>query len=115
MHYDDLVDLLVEKIKSLDYVKDFQQAETALMANQELFKAQEEMKALQKEAVLYQKIDKIQAYKKTSQSAQVIEKRIKHHPLVKDYATKLEDVNDLVQYITGELEEKVNLLLETGE
>ena len=51
MHYDDLVDLLVEKIKSLDYVKDFQQAETALMANQELFKAQEEMKALQKEAV----------------------------------------------------------------
>ena len=73
MHYDDLVDLLVEKIKSLDYVKDFQQAETALMANQELFKAQEEMKALQKEAVLYQKIDKIQAYKKTSQSAQVIE------------------------------------------
>ena len=57
MHYDDLVDLLVEKIKSLDYVKDFQQAETALMANQELFKAQEEMKALQKEAVLYQKID----------------------------------------------------------
>lgn len=55
MHYDDLVDLLVEKIKSLDYVKDFQQAETALMANQELFKAQEEMKALQKEAVLYQK------------------------------------------------------------
>lgn len=115
MHYDDLVDLLVEKIKSLDYVKDFQQAETALMANQELFKAQEEMKALQKEAVLYQKIDKIQAYKKTSQSAQVIEKRIKHHPLVEDYATKLEDVNDLVQYITGELEEKVNLLLEIGE
>ena len=115
MHYDDLVDLLVEKIKSLDYVKDFQQAETALMANQELFKAQEEMKALQKEAVLYQKIDKIQAYKKTSQSAQVIENRIKHHPLVEDYATKLEDVNELVQYITGELEEKVNLLLETGE
>ena len=115
MHYDDLVDLLVEKIKSLDYVKYFQQAETALMANQELFKAQEEMKALQKEAVLYQKIDKMQAYKKTSQSAQVIEKRIKLHPLVEDYATKLEDVNDLVQYITGELEEKVNLLLETGE
>ncbi|WFR76781.1 hypothetical protein P9166_01470 [Lactococcus lactis] len=44
-----------------------------------------------------------------------MEKRIKHHPLVEDYATKLEDVNDLVQYITGELEEKVNLLLETGE
>ncbi|PGE30113.1 hypothetical protein COM63_32560, partial [Bacillus cereus] len=33
---------------------------------------------------------------------------------LEDYATKLEDVNDLVQYITGELEEKVNLLLETG-
>ena len=108
MHYDDLVDLLVKKIKNLDYVKEFQQAEEALMENQELFKSQDEMKALQKEAVLYQKIGKIQAYKKTSQAAQMIEKRIKH-------ATKLEDVNDLVQYITGELEEKVNLLLGTGE
>ena len=37
------------------------------------------------------------------------------NPTVEDYATKLEDVNDLVQYITGELEEKVNLLLGTGE
>ncbi len=115
MHYDDLVDLLVKKIKNLDYVKEFQQAEEALMANQELFKSQDEMKNLQKEAVLYQKIGKIQAYKKTSQAAQMIEKRIKHHPLVENYATKLEDVNDLVQYITGELEEKVNLLLGTGE
>ena len=97
MHYDDLVDLLVKKIKNLDYVKEFQQAEEALMENQELFKSQDEMKALQKEAVLYQKIGKIQAYKKTSQAAQMIDKRIKPHPLVEDYATKLEDVNDLVQ------------------
>lgn len=71
MHYDDLVDLLVKKIKNLDYVKEFQQAEEALMENQELFKSQDEMKALQKEAVLYQKIGKIQAYKKTSQAAQI--------------------------------------------
>ena len=34
MHYDDLVDLLVKKIKNLDYVKEFQQAEEALMENQ---------------------------------------------------------------------------------
>ena len=115
MQYDELVDLLVNKIENLDYVKEFQQAEQALMAKKDIFKAQEEMKNLQKEAVLYQKVGKIQAYKETSQAAQTIEKQIKHHPLVEDYATKLEDVNDLIQYITGELEEKVNVLLETGQ
>ncbi|WFR76050.1 YlbF family regulator [Lactococcus lactis] len=64
MHYDDLVDLLVEKIKSLDYVKDFQQAETALMANQELFKAQEEMKALQKRLFYIKKLIKYRLTKR---------------------------------------------------
>lgn len=113
--YDRQVERLVHKIKMLDYVQDFQKAETHLMAEKELFETQEEMKQLQKEATLYQKIGKRQAYKETAQAAQKLEKKIKHHPIVEDYATKLENVNDLVQYVTGQIEEKVNSLLKTDE
>lgn len=113
--YDRQVERLVHKIKMLDYVQDFQKAETYLMAEKELFETQEEMKQLQKEATLYQKIGKNQAYKETAQAAQKLEKKIKHHPIVEDYAMKLENVNDLVQYVTGQIEEKVNSLLKTDE
>lgn len=113
--YDRQVERLVHKIKMLDYVQDFQKAETHLMAEKELFETQEEMKQLQKEATLYQKIGKNQAYKETAQAAQKLEKKIKHHPIVEDYAMKLENVNDLVQYVTGQIEEKVNSLLKTDE
>ena len=113
--YDRQVERLVHKIKMLDYVQDFQKAETHLMAEKELFETQEEMKQLQKEATLYQKIGKSQAYKETAQAAQKLEKKIKHHPIVEDYAMKLENVNDLVQYVTGQIEEKVNSLLKTDE
>lgn len=113
--YDRQVERLVHKIKMLDYVQDFQKAETHLMAEKELFETQEEMKQLQKDATLYQKIGKNQAYKETAQAAQKLEKKIKHHPIVEDYAMKLENVNDLVQYVTGQIEEKVNSLLKTDE
>ena len=113
--YDRQVERLVHKIKMLDYVQDFQKAETHLMAEKELFETQEEMKQLQKDATLYQKIGKNQAYKETAQAAQKLEKKIKPHPIVEDYAMKLENVNDLVQYVTGQIEEKVNSLLKTDE
>lgn len=115
MSYDEVVEQLREKIGQLDYVKDFQKAEQNLKAQENLYKAQEEMKRLQKEALLYREIGKIQAYKETSQAAQKIEKQLKIDPVVEDYATKLADVNDLVQYVTGEIERKVNSLLESDE
>lgn len=115
MTYDETVEQLVKKIESLDYVQDFQKAESALRAESSLFEAQEEMKKLQKEAVLYQKIGKMEAYKATSQAAQKIEKQLKHHPLVENYVSKLENVNDLIQHITGEIEQKVNALLESNK
>lgn len=108
MPYDDAVARLTALISQLDYVQDFQKVEGKLQANQALFSAQQEMKRLQKEAVLYRQIGKMQAFKETSQAAQKIEKSLKKDPLVEQYFAKLQDVNDLIQYVTGEIERKVN-------
>ena len=112
MPYEEKVAQLSQKLAQLDYVKEFQKVEAKLQADAELFEAQKKMKDLQKEAILYQQIDKMQAFKETSQTAQKIEKRLKKDPLVEQYFLKLQDVNDLIQYVTGEIEQKVNIALE---
>ncbi|EKF51000.1 YlbF family regulator [Lactococcus garvieae] len=99
---------LVAHILDLDYVQTFQKAERVLQAEKELFEQQEKMKELQKEAILYQKIGKMQAFKETSNAAQKIHKSLKNDPLVEDYLIKMQPVDALLQHITGEIESKVN-------
>lgn len=112
MCYDDKVVQLIAELNECSSVKKFQKAEQALQSEQELFAAQEKMKSLQKEAVLYQKIGKMQAFKETSRAAQQIELKLKNNLLVENYLVKLQDVNDLIQYVTKEIEQKVNAALE---
>ena len=108
MSYDEKVASLIEVLLERQDVQDFQAAEGALRAEPELFAAQEKMKNLQKEAILYQKIGKMQAFKETSRAAQKIEKALKNDATVEQYFLKLQDVNDLIQYVTGQIEQKVN-------
>ncbi len=115
MLYDEKVEQLISQIKALPYVQDFQKAERAMRDETVLFELQEEMKRLQKEAILYREIGKMQAFKETSQAAQKIEKSLKNDPLVERYFLKLQDVNDLVQYVTNEIERKVNFSLGSDE
>lgn len=103
---------LIAQILDLDYVKSFQKAETALQAEKGLFEQQKKMKELQKEAVLYQKIGKKQAFRETLSAAQNIHEALKNEPLVEDYLLKMQPVDALLQYVTGEIERKVNESLE---
>lgn len=103
---------LIEKILNLDYVQDFQRAERALEADSSVNADYVRMKELQKEAVLYNKIDKPQAFKEVSRQSQILEKKLKNHPLVIDYHNKMQPVNSLLEYVTGQIEEQVNERLE---
>ncbi|GAB2025298.1 RicAFT regulatory complex protein RicA family protein [Lactovum odontotermitis] len=106
-----LASSLTKLMRELDYVQAFQKAEVLLREDKALWADYEKMKDLQKEAVLYNKLGKSQAFKETAQTAQKIEKQLKNNLLVQDYSTRMEDVNDLLQYVTGEVERKVNELL----
>ncbi|MDT2727350.1 YlbF family regulator [Lactococcus formosensis] len=108
MPYNASKEKLIAHILDLDYVKAFQKAEDALQKEKEVFEQQSKMKELQKEAVLYQKIGKIQAFKETSNAAQRIHKSLKNDPLVEDYLLKMQPVDALLNYVTGEIESKVN-------
>ncbi|GAB2026794.1 YlbF family regulator [Lactovum odontotermitis] len=105
------VDALVKLMRELDYVQAFQKAEVLLREDGAVWVDYEKMKDLQKEAVLYNKLGKSQAFKETSQAAQRIEKSLKTSLLVQDYSARMEDVNDLLQYVTREIERKVDARL----
>lgn len=105
------VDALVKLMRELDYVQAFQKAEVLLREDEAVWADYEKMKDLQQEAVLYNKLGKSQAFKESSQAAQRIEKSLKTKLLVQDYSARMEDVNDLLQYVTGEIERKVNEML----
>jgi cell fate (sporulation/competence/biofilm development) regulator YmcA (YheA/YmcA/DUF963 family) len=101
-----------QEIQAFDYVQDFQKAEAKLKADNAIFEQQETMKALQKDAVLYQKIGKNEAYRGTMREAQRLEKTLKNDVAVQDYALKMEPVNGLLEHLTSEIERKVNEKLE---
>ncbi|GBG96599.1 YlbF family regulator [Lactococcus termiticola] len=98
----------------LDYVSDFKQAESRLKVEPGVFEAQQQMKELQKEAVLFQKIGKPEAYRQSMREAGRLEKILKNHLLVQDYAQKMAPVNSLLEHLTGEIERQVNQKVKEG-
>ena len=104
----DSVQKLQKLICQLDYVQEFQKIEKNLLTDELIFRDYEKMKDLQKQAVLFKKIGKMQAFKESSQKAQKLEKKLKIDPLVAEYFQKMQDVSDLLQYLTDEIEQKFN-------
>jgi cell fate (sporulation/competence/biofilm development) regulator YmcA (YheA/YmcA/DUF963 family) len=103
-----LVDDLAQKIQAQDYVQQFQALEAKLMARQDLKQQEEEMKALQKEAILLKQIKKYEAYRVTMAQAVALEDELMAEPLVQHYRAKMQDVNDLLQHLTDHIQTKVN-------
>ena len=58
--------------------------------------------------MLYHKIDKLVAEEAAGKQADQLQKDLSDLPIVKDYRNKMQDASDLVQYITKNLETKIN-------
>lgn len=106
--YDQAVDKLVQAIQKHDSVQEFQKVEQKIKTFPELDSLVDDMKAYQQEAVLYHKIDKLVAEKAAGKQADQLQKDLSDLPIVKDYRNKMQDASDLVQYITKNLETKIN-------
>lgn len=106
--YDQAVDKLVQAIQKHDSVQEFQKVEQKIKTFPELDSLVDDMKAYQQEAVLYHKIDKLVAEKAAGKQADQLQKDLSDFPIVKDYRNKMQDASDLVQYITKNLETKIN-------
>lgn len=114
-NYDQAVGKLVQAIQKHDSVQAFQKAEQKIKTFPELENLVADMKAYQQDAVLYHKIDKLVAEEKAGQQADQLQKELSDLPIVKDYRDKMQDSSDLIQYITKNLETKINEELINGK
>ncbi|WEV45156.1 YlbF family regulator [Streptococcaceae bacterium ESL0687] len=106
--YEEALKELQNSLAELDYVRDFKELEGKIKENPVIWQKEKEMKDLQKEAVLFKKIEKNRAYEETLQRATEIEEDLNKDLLIRQYRAKLLDVSDLLDYISGELERKIN-------
>lgn len=104
-----LLELLAENEVVQTYQKIAQQVEHHL----ELKKLEEDIKIAQKEAVNFAHYGKLEAAKQAKQKADALTEKLNQHPLVKEYRQALYEANDLLQYMTCLIEEKVNDALQS--
>ncbi|MDR1567154.1 MAG: YlbF family regulator [Streptococcaceae bacterium] len=115
--------VLDEKIKArlsdlTTYLSDFEEivafkaVAKKLEDNEQIKQWTAELERAQKDAVLYQRIDKKSAAKIANQKADELNEQINQHPLVISYRKELKDVNDLLHYIAEKLEFEINQSLE---
>lgn len=107
-NYNQAVDKLLQAIQKHDSVREFQKAEEKIKTFSALDSLVDDIKAYQQAAVLYHKIDKFVAEKTAGKQADRLQKKLSALPIVQDYRDKMQDASDLLQYITDNLETKIN-------
>lgn len=106
--FDDRLETLASLIRQHEKVQAYQAVRARLEALPELNQLVEKMKSHQQDAVFFQKIDKKAAHQEADNRAMKLQREIEQLPLVQDYRSKLQDANDLLNYITKTIEERVN-------
>lgn len=102
-----LLELLAE-LQEHSIVKDFQAIEEKTRNNQTLEKMEEQIKALQKEAVSFAHYGKPEAERQALAQADALRRAYEEHPLVVSYRQRLQEANDLLHYVTGRIQTEIN-------
>ncbi|HLQ40460.1 MAG TPA: YlbF family regulator [Tetragenococcus sp.] len=106
---------LVDQLRRLDLIKEYKQIESEAKKSQELIALEEKIKKAQKAAVHFDYYEKPQAARQKNQEIDHLKKEYDSHPLVVTYRQKLMAADELLQYITEDLERKVNHAIEEEE
>ncbi|EHI70474.1 YlbF family regulator [Streptococcus ictaluri] len=96
-------------------VKSYQEARQELMDMTDYEKKSYDMKRQQQDFYLFQKIDKEKAAASANQEANALKQELDCQPIIEAYRCKMQDASDLIQYITGTIEDKLNKELNNGK
>lgn len=103
---------LTDYLGELDLVKNYRAIEYKINQNTQIQKWTADLEKAQKDAVLYQRIDKQAAAQLANQQADALNEKINQHPLVVAYRQQLKDVDDLLHYLTSRIEAEINQTLD---
>lgn len=99
---------LIEELQRHPIIKDFQAVEEKTRNNQSLKEMEEQIKALQKEAVSFAHYGKPEAERQALAQADALRQAYEEHPLVVSYRQRLQEADDLLHYVTGRIQAEIN-------
>lgn len=102
------LDEVIDCLKENTVIKDYQHAKEIVNDNLELKSLTQRIEESQKAIVHFQYYQKVQATKQEDERLNQYYKRLKNHPQVKIYREHLAEANDLLQYITQKITDKLN-------
>lgn len=103
---------LTDYLGELDLVKNYRAIEYKINHNDQIQQWTTDLEKAQKDAVLYQRINKQNAAKLANQKVDALNEKINQHPLVVAYRQQLKDVDDLLHYLTSRIEAEINQSLD---
>lgn len=93
-------------------VQEFQRIQQRAQKNQKLLELEEAIKQTQKEIVQYEHYDKPEAKKDTLRRVAELTQQYDQHPLVIAYRAALQAADELLHYVTTEIQKQVNKAIE---
>ncbi len=103
-----LLILLLDLLSENETVKAFRLVEKKIDQHEDLQNLTKKIKTAQKEAVKFAHYGKPEAERQAIASADLLTEEFNHHPLVIRYRELLVETDDLLQFITKEIEEQIN-------
>lgn len=102
------LEALVNCLSQNEVVLHYQKLDRQVQKNQEIKDLEEKIKYYQKETVNFAHYGKMNAAKEAKEKADALTNQFNEHPLVVSYRKALYETNDLLQYVTGEIEVAIN-------
>ncbi|MFD2616811.1 RicAFT regulatory complex protein RicA family protein [Terrilactibacillus laevilacticus] len=106
---------IADKIGKMELVEIYRQAEQKIDKNKKVQDLIAQIKRLQKESVNLQHFQKHEAYKQNEAKIEALNQELNSIPIVQSFRQYQEEVNDLLQFVTSDLSQKVLKTLEQTE
>lgn len=109
------VEEITKRLDELEEVERFKALESRLNDNKKIKDKIEQIKKLQKQAVNLQAYGKVEAVKHVDAQIEAIQAEINETPIVQEFQSSQVIVNDLLQSITSQINQKVNQQIDSIE
>lgn len=102
---------LDEAISAEPVIQDYQTIEAQVLKNPHLTQLQDDLKAAQRDIVVYQRLAKPKAAEQATEKADTLKQRLEHDPLTIAYRQSLYEADEILEHITGLLETQLQAIM----
>lgn len=102
---------LDEAISAEPVIQDYQTIEAQVLKNPHLTQLQDDLKAAQRDIVVYQRLAKPKAAEQATEKADTLKQLLEHDPLTIAYRQSLYEADEILEHITGLLETQLQAIM----